>query len=581
MFRVRLIYDDVLPINQAAIAEVKEILGAERPAAAEEAFGNLVAELRDPFLQRFRMVLYVLENSRQRVMAFANVLDDPEVGFRYLEYLSVAEHSAGRGLRAALYEALRGDAIRLEMKGLFLEALPDEPEQCSDPELRERNAERLRLLEEFGARPVVGTKYETPLPEGPTECLAHLVFDGLDRGKPLRAAFARQAVRAILERRYGERCPPEYVKMVAASFSQDPLRLREPRYVKPHRMRPPAVAKISEPIALTVNDRHAIHHVRERGYLQWPVRVSTIANELASSGLVEEVKVREHPLKQVLAVHDPELVSYLRRACANAPEGKSIYPYVFPVRNITRPPKDLAMRAGYYCIDTFTPISQHAYPAARRAVDAALTAAEQILRGRRLAYALVRPPGHHAERRTFGGFCYFNSASVAAHFLSQQGRVAMLDLDFHHGNGHQDIFYERDDVLTVSIHGDPASAYPFFAGFAEERGAGAGEGFNLNIPLPPGIDGRRYTRALGRAVEEITAFNPDFLVIPLGLDTVREDPTGTWRLTGQDLEANGRRLGAMRLPTLVVQEGGYRIRTLGVNARRFLGGLAEGALGTT
>src|SRR5690606_19841082 len=193
------------------------------------------------------------------------------------------------------------------------------------------------------------------------------------------------------------------------------------------------------------------------------------------------------------------------------------------------------------------------------------------------AYALVRPPGHHAERRTFGGFCYLNSAAVAAHFLSAQGRVAVLDIDYHHGNGTQDIFYARGDVLTVSIHGHPKFTYPYFSGFDDERGTGAGSGCNLNLPLPEKTDGAAYREALGRALARIAKFSPAFLVLSLGLDVVRGDPTGSWSLGARDLAQNGTLIGALGLPTLVVQEGGYRTRTLGVNARNFFQGLWKGA----
>jgi acetoin utilization deacetylase AcuC-like enzyme len=205
-----------------------------------------------------------------------------------------------------------------------------------------------------------------------------------------------------------------------------------------------------------------------------------------------------------------------------------------------------------------------------------MTAADALLAGHRVAYALVRPPGHHAERSVFGGFCYFNSAAIAAHYLSAQGKVAMLDVDYHHGNGQQNIFYERADVLTVSIHGHPKFAYPYFSGFEDERGKHAGEGFNVNVPLPEIVDGRRYHKELGRVLERIKDFGPTVLVVPLGLDPAKGDPTGTWSLSADDFQQNGRLIGNLRLPTLVVQEGGYRIRTLGVNARRFLVGLHEG-----
>jgi len=209
-------------------------------------------------------------------------------------------------------------------------------------------------------------------------------------------------------------------------------------------------------------------------------------------------------------------------------------------------------------------------------VDCALTAAEKLLEGYRLAYALVRPPGHHAERRTFGGFCYFNSAAVAAQYLSAYGKVAVLDIDYHHGNGQQEIFYERSDVLTISIHGHPRFTFPYFSGFAQERGAGPGEGYNVNVPLPESVDGERYRQVLGKVLRRLAKFGPRFLIVALGLDTARGDPTGTWSLRPKDFEANGMMIGALHLPTLVVQEGGYNNRVLGVNARRFLMGLWSG-----
>jgi acetoin utilization deacetylase AcuC-like enzyme len=309
------------------------------------------------------------------------------------------------------------------------------------------------------------------------------------------------------------------------------------------------------------------------------VRVKAILSQLEPSGLVHRIPVKEYPLRHIMAVHESEYVLYLKRACEGVPAGQSVYPYVFPVRNHAHPPKDLSLRAGYYCIDTFTPLNANAFLAARRAVDCALTAADELLTGRRLAYALVRPPGHHAEGRAFGGFCYFNNAAIAAHHLSRFGKVAMLDVDYHHGNGQQDIFYERPDVLTISIHGNPEIAYPYFTGFANERGGGTGFGYNLNIPLPESQDGTQYRKALERACKEIAKFAPAFLVVPLGLDPAKGDPTGSWNLVAKDFEANGLMIGQLQLPTLVVQEGGYRTRTLGTNARHFFNGLVRGAYG--
>lgn len=194
-----------------------------------------------------------------------------------------------------------------------------------------------------------------------------------------------------------------------------------------------------------------------------------------------------------------------------------------------------------------------------------------------MAYALLRPPGHHAEHQAFGGFCYFNNNAIAAQYLSQYGRVAILDIDYHHGNGQQDIFYRRADVLTVSIHGHPKFAYPYFSGFEDEKGEGEGEGFNWNLPLPEAVDGPQYAPALEKALLRIEAFKPQFLIVALGLDTAKGDPTGTWSLRQKDFETNGRMIGELNLPTLVVQEGGYRNRTLGPNAMGFFKGLTTSA----
>jgi acetoin utilization deacetylase AcuC-like enzyme/GNAT superfamily N-acetyltransferase len=574
MFRIRRIYDDVLPVNRAAIGEVQRIYAEQFPRAPQDEMQHLGAKLHNPFKQGFRPVLYVAEN-RGRVIGFALVLHEPSLEFCFLDFIAAGKQVIGRGVGAALYEHVRDEALSLGAKGLFFECLPDEAAACPNEAIRKENAARLRFYETYGARPIIGTTYETPVPGGSTELLPHLVYDSLDGQRPPAAKFVREVMRAILERKYASICPPEYVAQVVGSV-RDPVRLREFRYQKKPQHKP-ATRHPVQRIAMTINDRHEIHHIRERGYVEAPVRVKVIRTELEASGLVETLPVKEYPLKHIAAVHDAALIDYLRRACQNAPPGKSVYPYVFPIRNHARPPKELSVLAGYYCIDTFTPIHANAFLAARRAVDCTLTAADELLAGRRIAYALVRPPGHHAERKSFGGFCYFCNNAVAAHYFSQYGRVAIVDIDYHHGNGQQDIFYERADVLTVSIHGDPSFAYPYFTGFADERGSGPGEGFNLNLPLPEVQDGKQYRKALARAIEAIEKFDPDFLVIALGLDPAKGDPTGTWLLKADDFEQNGHMLGALGLPMLVVQEGGYRTRTLGVNAKSFFRGLVHGA----
>ena len=264
-------------------------------------------------------------------------------------------------------------------------------------------------------------------------------------------------------------------------------------------------------------------------------RIKTILYELERISLFKRLKIRHFSEKHIKAVHERGFVEYLKKVCANVEPGQSIYPYVFPIRNATRPPQELPIRAGYYCIDTFTPLNENAYKAATRAVDCTLTAANALLEGYRLAYALVRPPGHHAERRVFGGFCYFNSAAITAQYLSRYGKIAVLDIDYHHGNGAQDIFYERSDVLTISLHGHPRFAYPYFSGFADEVGEGEGKGYNLNIPLAEKLNGEQYREALQKALKRIQRFHPCFLIVSLGLDPAKADPTG-------DLEPSGERL---------------------------------------
>ncbi|MBN1534624.1 MAG: histone deacetylase family protein [Spirochaetes bacterium] len=576
MFRTRRIFDDTIPIDRTAIGEVQEILRSQFTALGIEDIAKLPGLLRNPMKYRFRTVLFVSDSNHGRVRGFALMQHEPQMGFCYLDYLSVHPRESSRGIGGALYERVREEGRHLGAAALFFECLPDDPALCREKELLPQNRARLRFYERYGALPVINTKYETPFkPDG--DCPPYLMFDPLRRGTALSRDFARAAVEAILERKYGDSCPPGYIAMVIDSFREDPVRLRPPKHLKAEAdTAVRSTCSMEKRIALVVSDGHSIHHVKDRGYVESPARLKSILGGLGPLPMFDTITPHPFPERHIREVHDRGFYEYLKRMCLRLEPGNSVYPYVFPIRNATRPPVEMPLRAGYYCIDTFTPLNRNAFPAARGAVNCALTAARSLLQGYRMAYALVRPPGHHAERRVFGGFCYLNSTAVAAQYLSHVGRVAVLDIDYHHGNGTQDIFYARSDVMTLSIHGHPRFAYPYFSGFSDETGTGEGAGYNVNLPLEEHVDGERYRRVLQQALQRITRFSPDFLVVALGFDTAKGDPTGTWSLQPGDFEKNGTLMGLLGRPTLFVQEGGYRIPTLGKNAASFFRGFMHG-----
>ncbi len=578
MFRIRRIFDDILPSNHEALDQVRTILVEQFTELDQADIDKIPDLLNNPLKHRFRSILYVAEDQKQRVLGFALISHEPNIRFSYLDYISAAKNVTGGGIGGALYEHLREESLARGALGIFFECLPDDPALCPDPAVLKQNKARLKFYEKYGATPIINTAYETPVKPG-DDNPPYLVCDPLGQDAPLPAAKLREIVRAILERRYEKLCPAAYVNQVVDSIQEDPVRLRPLRYLKPDKL--PGMPQVTgrlRRIALAVNDKHDIHHVRERGYVESPVRIRSILKELDKLPVFEKIAVAEYSEKHIRAIHDGDYIDYFKRMCQTLPPGKSVYPYVFPIRNAARPPKELAVRAGYYCIDTFTPLNQNAWHAAKRAVDCTLSCADRLLEGHRLAYALVRPPGHHAEVRAFGGFCYFCNAGVAAHYLTRFGKVAILDIDYHHGNGQQTIFYKRKNVLTVSLHGHPRFAYPYFSGFEEETGEGEGLGFNRNYPLPEDCPAEQYHKTLAKALRHIKAYGPRFLLVSLGLDTAKGDPTGTWNLGGQDFSAIGQAIGQLGLPTLVAQEGGYDNRVLGVNARHFFDGLWRAAL---
>ncbi|MBU2591393.1 MAG: histone deacetylase family protein [Nitrospinae bacterium] len=570
LFKIRKITDSYLPSNRYAIEQVFAILRAHFPSVKKENVNEILEQMKDPMKYKFSSGLFVAENGKNSVKGFAIMSYLPDKKFCFLDYIAVKPGKTSSGVGGAIYERLREEAELLKTIGIFMECLPDDPKLCRDKSSIKQNKARLAFYERYGARPIIGTKFETTVnPED--NCPPYLVFDDLGNDIKLSAAQTKRVMKAILQRKYPDYCPRKYIRMVINSVKDDPVQLRDFKYLL--KERPLIKLNIDQDqIPLIVNDKHDIHHVKERGYIESPVRIGSILKEINRLNAFILKPSRGFPDKHITEVHNPKYFAYFKTVCEKFPDGKSIYPYVFPVRNAIRPPSDFSVLAGYYCIDTFTPLNKNAFVAARSGVNCALTGAEMLLEGARSAYVLVRPPGHHAERDVFGGFCYFNNSSIAANFLSKYGKVAILDIDYHHGNGHQQIFYNRKDVFTVSIHGNPSFAYPYFTGFADEKGEGKGEGFNLNYPLKETLSGEEYLTVLKKAIRKISAFKPDYLIISFGLDVAKGDPTGTWSLRGADFKNNGSEIGKLPYPILFVQEGGYQNRTLGINARSFFEG---------
>jgi acetoin utilization deacetylase AcuC-like enzyme len=352
----------------------------------------------------------------------------------------------------------------------------------------------------------------------------------------------------------------------------------------------------SMPVVWT--ERHRLHEpaeiwvgVRTVG-TEVPERAERIREALADAG-APIVEPEDHPRDDILTVHDAALVEHLSTAwdqweaagLTEDPGQDHVVPYLFPHPDLISdrtldPPYELTARAGYFAYDTMTLIGPGTWDAIKAAVDAALTAAELVLAGTPAAYACCRPPGHHATRRSFGGSCYLNNSALAAARLraSLGDPVAIIDLDAHHGNGAQAIFYEDPGVLTGSVHANPGAGwFPHMLGFADETGAGEGEGANRNHPLDPGTGDATWLAA----VEDLAAWTKErgarALVIPLGVDAGAGDTEAPLEVSADGYRAAGRTLGALRLPTVIVQEGGYDLDTIGELVRETLLGFEEGA----
>ena len=346
--------------------------------------------------------------------------------------------------------------------------------------------------------------------------------------------------------------------------------------------------------------RHRSHDVTHETYLGRAIPANEVAERaericaaLAADGGFEFVEPTEHGLDPILAVHDPGLVRFVEEAWPQAQRESIDRTFLvadtYPSRAMfegfgeaalshLREPRAVGGRTGWWGLDSSNPLVAGTYEAARWAVDVALTAADLVIEDEEgMAYGLCRPPGHHAARSMAGGYCFFNNAAIAAESIARRTgeAVAILDVDVHHGNGTQQIFWRRGDVFYASIHADPMDLYPFFLGHADEVGEGPGAGANFNQPLPAGTGDEAYLAAVERALDAIAGTPGSIVVVSLGFDTYRLDPIGTFRLTTDAYQEIGRRVASLGRRLVILQEGGYHRPSLGENARAWLRGAAR------
>jgi acetoin utilization deacetylase AcuC-like enzyme len=307
-----------------------------------------------------------------------------------------------------------------------------------------------------------------------------------------------------------------------------------------------------------------------------------ILRELKRRKMTDIVAPAKPDMKAIARVHDAGFLSFLQNAWEEwtaAGYRGEVLPTAIPNRSLRQKlPRWIDGKVGYYTHSVETAITAGTWEAALASASVALSAQKIVAGGARSAFALCRPPGHHAHDDLYGGYCFLNNAAIAAQAFRDNGakRVAILDVDFHHGNGTQDIFYDRGDVLFVSLHGEPEEAYPHFLGFKDERGDGKGEGFNINYPLPRGCSFAKWSEALADGLKKIARFKPDALLVSLGVDTFEGDPISFFKLKTRDFTSYGRMIAGLSLPTLFVMEGGYAIEAIGANTVNVLEGFENG-----
>ena len=314
-----------------------------------------------------------------------------------------------------------------------------------------------------------------------------------------------------------------------------------------------------------------------------PERMDFIINEIKNNNLGDIIPPDDVDLKIIYKIHDNDYILFLENAWKDwlkeGFEGEAI-PTVWPSRSMTSPhvPLFIEGKIGYYCLAGETSISKGTIEAAYESVKVVLSASKLLKSFYGSLFALCRPPGHHASKNQYGGYCFFNNAAIAAEDFKSNGanKVFILDIDFHHGNGTQDIFYNRNDVFYSSLHGDPMYAFPHFLGHEDEIGIKKGEGYNINYPMPPGTCYKLWSQALDDAISKINHYKPDVLIVSLGVDTFEKDPISFFKMTSDNFLDIGKRLSKLKLPTLFVMEGGYAVQEIGINTVNTLKGFENG-----
>lgn len=315
--------------------------------------------------------------------------------------------------------------------------------------------------------------------------------------------------------------------------------------------------------------RYEIFDGNKDSHSEIPCRIENIKKSLIKEGYKINYLTKTVPLSLIQEVHKKDYINFLKNG------SQFTYPSVFPYDDNLNNNKIINKLAliGKYSFDLYTPLMKNILEIASESCSLAYELADDLIKNRiRIGYALCRPPGHHAEKNRMGGYCYLNNTAIAAQYLSKRGKVAILDVDFHHGNGTQGIFYDREDILTISIHADPNWKFPYFSGFANEIGVGNGIGRNFNYPLPKGTTNNQYQKTLENALKKIEDFKPKNLVIPLGSDTHKDDPIGGFSLTTDYYTVMAKTINTLKLPTIIIQEGGYNTNLLGTNVAAFLNG---------